>query len=137
MLLPLFALTLLLLMVSLVGNVRFLFFGRASGRNSSTTGAAFSAENSYLSMSPTTVRPNGVERIRLTINILSNEGTGVLGKKVVISKPIDVIQESIQDTTDTYGKAVIDFKSEKSGEYYIEAFVDGAKAGEGVKISFK
>ena len=132
---PLFILTLLLLLGSLVGNARFLFSGRASERGS--TGLSFSVENYYLSISPTEANPTGNDRIRLTLYLLSSEGRGVPAKTVAINKPIELTIEAVQPQTDINGRAVFDFMASKAGEYYIEATVDGKKVGEGIKLNYR
>lgn len=129
---PLFVvLTLLLLLLSLFANVRFLLSGRASGRTTT-----FSSENSYLAISPLEARANAKERIRLTIFVINDLGVGVPGKEIVLSKSPTLLSEQVQKLTDSYGRAVFDLFTGLSGEYFIEATIDNVKVGSGVKVRF-
>ncbi len=95
------------------------FIGRAS-----VTPSSFSADNSYLFISPLQAKAGNEEKIRLTVFILNNQGLGVLGKKVVLQSDPSLKIEKIQETTNEYGKAVFDVASTKAGEYYLEVMVE-------------
>lgn len=124
---------LLVLLLSLSVNVRFLFQSRASGVGSITS---FSVDNSYIFLSPLEARANAKERIRVTVFLLNNEGKGVLGKRVTISTSKDLTVEAVQENTDLYGRAVFDTLTAHTGEYFLEALVDGNKVTDGVRLKF-
>jgi len=110
--------------------VRF-FKSRAS-----VSQASFSVDNSYLFVSPLRAKANGQERIRLTVFILNNQGLGVMGKEVFLSRDSSLSINIIQGQTDNFGKAVFDVTSTKSGEYYLEVSVDGQKLPQKARLSF-
>ena len=110
--------------------VRF-FKSRAS-----VSQASFSVDNSYLFVSPLRAKANGQERIRLTVFILNNQGLGVMGKEVFLSRDSSLSINIIQGQTDNFGKAVFDITSTKPGEYYLEVSVDGQKLPQKAHLSF-
>lgn len=126
------SLMLLLLILSLAVNVRFIFFSRASG----ALQKEFSIENSYLFISPLEAKANKLERIRLTVFVLTNEGKGLFGKAVELNKSAEIAVEQVQSQTDVYGRAQFDLLSEKAGAYSVEALVDGIKVGESINVIF-
>lgn len=107
------------------------FIGRASVSQTS-----FSVDNSYLFTTPLRAKANGKEKIRITIFLLNNQGMGALGKKIVINQDANLLIDSIQSTTDQYGKAFFDVASNKSGEYFIEVSVDGESLSQKAHLSF-
>lgn len=98
--------------------------------------ATFSVDNSYLFVSPLRAKANGKEKIRLTIFVLNNQGLGVLGKEVFLSRDSSLSINIIQGQTDNFGKAVFDITSTKPGEYYLEVSVDGQKLPQKAHLSF-
>lgn len=107
------------------------FTSRASIKNSD-----FSKENSYLFITPLKVRANGQEKIRLTVFVLNNQGLGVVGKKVYLERNEALYIDEIQALTDNYGKAYFDISSTKSGEYYLNVFVDNVNLNQKAHLSF-
>ena len=102
----------------------------------SVSQASFSVDNSYFFVSPLRAKANGQEKIRLTIFVLNNQGLGVLGKEVFLSRDPSLSINIIQGQTDNFGKAVFDVTSTKSGEYYLEVSVDGQKLPQKARLSF-
>lgn len=95
------------------------FVGRASVFQQS-----FSVDNSYLFVTPLRAKANNIEKIRVTVFVLNNQGLGVFGKKVSLGTNENLNIEEIQALTDNYGKAVFDISSIRSGEYYLEVKVE-------------
>lgn len=124
-------LLILLLLLSLFANIRLILFSRASGG-----GADYSVENSYLFASPIEAQANNVDKIRITVFVLSSQGRGVANKQVLLNKAPELVIEQINSLTDNYGRAVFDLITNQAGEYMIEANVDNHKLGEGIKIIF-
>jgi len=98
--------------------------------------ASFSVENSYLFVSPLRAKANGQEKIRITVFVLNNQGLGVLGKEVFLSRDPSLSVDIIQGQTDNFGKAVFDVISTRPGEYYLEVSVDGQKLPQKAHLSF-
>ena len=126
---------LLLIIVSFISvfglyEVKFMT-GRASVSQSS-----FSIDNSYIFNTPSQARANGQEKIRLTVFILSNQGLGVLGKKIFVGTDPSLNIETIQGLTDNYGKAYFDISSTKSGEYFLEIKADDAALNQKAHLVF-
>lgn len=86
--------------------------------------ASFSIDNSYIFSTPSQARANGQEKVRLTVFVLNNQGLGVLGKKVLIESNSSLIVDTIQGSTDNYGKAYFDISATKPAQYYLEIKVD-------------
>jgi hypothetical protein len=116
------------------------FFGLYEVRffksRASVSQASFSVDNSYLFVSPLRAKANGQEKIRITVFVLNNQGLGVLGKEVFLSRDPSLSVDIIQGQTDSFGKAVFDVTSTKPGEYYLEVFVDGQKLPQKAHLSF-
>jgi len=102
----------------------------------SVSKASFSIENSYIFISPLRAKANAQEKIRLTVFVLNNQGLGVLGKEVFLSRDGSLLVDIIQGQTDSFGKAVFDITSQKAGEYYLEVLVDGKKLPQKARLSF-
>jgi hypothetical protein len=116
------------------------FFGLYEVRffksRASVSQASFSVDNSYLFVSPLRAKANGQEKIRITVFVLNNQGLGVLGKEVFLSRDPSLSVDIIQGQTDSFGKAVFDVTSTKPGEYYLEVSVDGQKLPQKAHLSF-
>lgn len=107
------------------------FIGRAS-----VTQTQFSINNSYLFLTPLRAKANGLEKIRITIFLLNDQGLGVLGKKVKLSQSPNIKQESIQEFTDEYGKSFFDVSSNVAGEYFLDVEVDSVVLPQKARLSF-
>ena len=116
------------------------FFGLYEVRflksRASVSQASFSVDNSYLFVSPLRAKANGQEKIRITVFVLNNQGLGVLGKEVFLSRDPSLSVDIIQGQTDSFGKAVFDITSTKPGEYYLEVSIDGQKLPQKAHLSF-
>jgi hypothetical protein len=116
------------------------FFGLYEVRffksRASVSQASFSVDNSYLFVSPLRAKANGQEKIRITVFVLNNQGLGVLGKEVFLSRDPSLSIDIIQGQTDNFGKAVFDVTSQKPGEYYLEVSVDNKKLPQKAHLSF-
>lgn len=107
------------------------FIGRAS-----VSQASFSVNNSYIFLTPLRAKANNQERIRLTIFVLNNQGLGVLGKTVNVGQDQNLTIEGIQPRTDSYGKAIFDVLSNKTGEYYLQVRVEDTVLPQKAHLSF-
>jgi len=107
------------------------FVGRASGVRTS-----FSIDNSYLFVSPLRAKADGQEKVRITVFVLNNQGLGVPGRKVFVSRDANLIIETPQSLTDDLGKAFFDVAASKSGEYYLQVTVDDASLKQKAHLSF-
>lgn len=111
-------------------------------KQTTTTGKASgsgepSLENSYLFASPLYASSGGVEKIRVTVFVLDAQGSGVSGRTVVLGQNSNLTVQALQNTTDSYGKAVFDTSSAVPGEYVIEAAVDQKTLNQNLRISFR
>ena len=107
------------------------FIGRAS-----TVQQDFSPDNSYVFITPLRATANGQEQIRATVFILNSQGLGVPGRIIGLSNAPNLTIQTIQGTTDNYGKAVFDISSKQRGEYYLEVTVGDKKLPQQVHLSF-
>lgn len=107
------------------------YIGRASLSRQS-----FSIDNSYVFITPLRAKANGIEKIRINVFILNNQGLGVMGKNVFLGVDQKINLEVIQGVTDDYGRAVFDVSSTTPGEYYLEVKVDGKILPQKAHLSF-
>jgi hypothetical protein len=127
----------LILLVFLLSGAIFLLFQTGFfGVKASITPTAFSPENSYIFATPLRAQANGVERVRVTVFVLSSQGLGVVGRKVDLGENANLLIEAVNDTTDNYGKALFDVSTRMSGEYPINVRVDGTVLPQHIQISF-
>jgi hypothetical protein len=122
----------LLLLLSAFANVRLLLSSQASSRD-----LHFSQTNSYLFISPLEAKADKKEKIRLSVFVLNDQGLGVPAKKVVLNHAPELLIDEVQNQTDNYGRAIFDLSTSFPGEYFLEATVDSARVGEGMKTIFK
>jgi len=132
-------LALLLLLFSLGGLVmvisqRTSLFGRAY--TPGNAGGLVSLENSYLFASPLSARPDGQEKIRITVFLLDSSGRGVAGQTVFLGQNERLTISPVQSTTDELGRAIFDISSQTAGEYLIEAQAGNEILPQRVKITF-
>ena len=98
--------------------------------------ASFSIDNSYIFSTPSQARANGQEKIRLTVFVLNNQGLGVLGKKVFIETDSSLTIDTIQGSTDNYGKAYFDISATKPAQYYLEIKIDDKALNQKAHLEF-
>ncbi len=133
--------TLLILSIALLSLIAFtMFFWFQEVKffkiKADVSQATFSADNSYVFVSPLKAQANGQERIRLTVFILNNQGIGVLGKKVEVKEDPSLMVELIQNITDQFGKAIFDISSAKAGEYFLDVKADGTNLKQQAHMTF-
>jgi len=105
--------------------------GRASVASQS-----FSVANSYMFVSPLQAKADGVEKIRVTVFVLNDQGLGVAGKRVVLTHEAVLKLNSYEVITDSFGKAVFDISSAGVGEFYLPVDVDGKILPQKAHLSF-
>jgi hypothetical protein len=127
---------LILLLILLSGAIFLLFQTGFFGVKASVAQTSFSAENSYIFATPLRAQANGVERVRVTVFVLNSQGLGVAGRTVDLAQNPNLLIEAVNATTDTYGKALFDVSTRRSGEYPISVKVDGTLLPQHIQISF-
>jgi len=127
--------TLILLFLFLFGGF-FWFYEVRYAATKADVKRSFSKENSYIFISPLRARANGQEKIRLSIFVLDNRGLGVPGKRVNLGIDPNLQVETVQETSDNFGKAVFDVAATKAGEYFIEVTIDSQKLTKKAHLSF-
>jgi hypothetical protein len=133
-----FLLSAILFFLVVITFALFFFFyeTRYFGSRASMTIVDISAENSYVFMNPLKAQANGTDKIRVTVFVLNGQGLGVPNKKVVIGVDPRLVVNSVQDTTDTTGKAIFEFSSTTVGEYYLDVGIDEIKLPQKAQLSF-
>ena len=124
------------LILLIFGSIFFIYQGKYLVGRASVSRQSFSVENSYMFVSPLRAKANNTERIRVTVFILNDQGLGVPGKPVEISRNPGIAIEVSQGLTDDYGKAVFDVTSANPGEYYLEVTVEGRLLPQRAHLSF-
>jgi len=87
-------------------------------------------------MNPLRAQANGKDKIRVTVMVLNGSGLGVMGKKPVIVVDPRLVVDRVQDATDSLGKAIYEFSSTITGEYYMEVKIDEITLLQKIKLSF-
>ena len=106
--------------------------GRASVVNNS-----FDPENSYVISTPASVKVADKAKIRVTVVILSPQGLGVAGKVVTLSNPESQLNIDVTGAnTNTLGSAYFDVSSKVTGDFYLEATVNGTKLPQKAHLLF-
>jgi len=84
-----------------------------------------SLENSYLFASPLTARAGGEEKITVSAFVLSDQGLGIPGEKVVLYAAPGLQASVVRDETDSRGLAVFEISSLTPGQFNLWAEVSG------------
>lgn len=114
----------------------FLYEARFFGSRASVARVDISADNSYVFSNPLKALADGKEKIRVSVFVLNSQGLGVFGKKVSLTPNAQVVVDPVQPTTDSTGKAMFDYTSTVSGEYYLDVSVDEITLPQKVRLSF-
>lgn len=129
-------LSILLLLLILASSFFWLYEARTYVGRASILKNVVSLENSYVFISPLKAKADGQEKIRLTVFVLNDQGLGVAGKKVTVSQAEGLTIETIQGLTDSFGKAVYDITARKTGEFFLNVFIEGNKLNQQSQLSF-
>lgn len=95
-----------------------------------------SVDNSYVFVTPIRARANSLEKIRITVFALNNQGLGVLGKRVSLANTGSLTVDLVQNISDDLGKSIFDISTSQAGEYYLEVQVDGQTLPQKAHLSF-
>lgn len=107
------------------------FFSQAG-----SSAEAYSLDNSLLYASPMTARADGQEKIKVSVFLLSGEGKGVAGKKIILTSQPTLQISEIQTETDSKGQAVFEVFTASAGRYIIQASIEGNVFPQSVTVSF-
>ncbi len=125
------------LLVLLLFSVLFWFYeARYLVGRASVTVQSFSVDNSYMFVTPLQARADGVENIRVTVFVLSDQGLGVAGKNVVIETNPSLEIDLEQNVTDSFGRASFDIAATQPGDYYQAVVVDGQTLPQKAHLTF-
>ena len=133
-----FLLSAILFFLVLITFSLFFFFYETQffGSRASMTIVDVSADNSYVFMNPLRAQANGKDKIRVTLMMLNGSGLGVMGKKPSISSDPKLVIDKVQDTTDSFGKAIFEYSTTAAGEYYLEVKIDDTTLPQKARLSF-
>ena len=109
---------------------RIVFFGRA------TTPGQLSLENSYLFASPLVAKAGSLEKITVSIFILSDQGLGITGKQVSLYSAPQLEATIIKGETDSRGLAVFEVTSSVPGQFNLWATVAEGQVQQTVMVTF-
>lgn len=129
-------LVLIVLIFALISGFFWLYEAKYLVGRASVSSASFSVSNSYLFVTPLRAKANGIEKIRLTVFLLNDQGLGVMGKKVIVSPDSRLKIDELQPITDQNGKAFFDIASNYPGEYFLEIKVDNRFLSQQARLSF-
>ena len=93
-------------------------------------------ENSYLFASPLQAKADNQEKIRVTVFILNGKGVGINNQTISLKASPYIKIESIQSSTDSYGKAVFDLSSATTGQFTITAQSMNQDLPQKLKVTF-
>lgn len=114
---------LIILLLALVLAV-FLVRERAKFPGEAAIPGVLSLENSYLFASPLVAKIGG-EKISVFAFVLSDQGLGIPGKKVVLYSAPSLTASVVRDETDSRGLAVFEVTSFSSGQFRVWASLPG------------
>lgn len=126
----------LLLLFSLIIAV-FLVRSRVVFVPRAVTPGNLSLENSYLFASPLVARADGVEKITVSVFILSDQGLGVMGKTVSLYSAPQLEARIVRGETDNRGLALFEVSSTVPGQYRLWATVSEGQVEQTVTITFE
>jgi len=109
-----------------------IFKSRASNTNSHLP----VKENSYLFASPIQAKADGQEKIRITVFLLDSNGLGVSQQAVTLKFPSTLLLETLQSTTDDFGKATFNLSSTTPGKFEISASTPNFALSQKINLLF-
>jgi hypothetical protein len=115
----------------------YIFNRRSTVTDKGDNSVNISLDNSYLFASPLIAQADGIEKIRVTIFVLNDQGSGVPDRAVTIGQYPDLSVEVVQSVTDAFGKAVFDLSSTKSFVYDLEVQVDRQSLPQQLKLTYR
>ncbi|MFZ5366527.1 MAG: Ig-like domain-containing protein [Patescibacteria group bacterium] len=120
-------LTIIILVLLIFGLIIVVYLVRQQTKlpGRATTPGVLSLENSYLFASPLVARVGGGEKITISAFVLSDQGLGIPGEKVVLYSAPALQALTIRDETDSRGLAVFEITSQTSGSFTLWATVAG------------
>ncbi len=133
---PILLIMIILVVLALLGGLFFVYETRFLVGRANIITSQLSVENSYLFVSPLQAKVGGQEKIRVTVFLLSGQGLGLAGKQVDLGLDPDLKVETVQASSDNYGKTVFDVSSTKPGEYYLTVKADGQTLPQKAHLSF-
>lgn len=120
-------LTIIILLILILGLILVVYLVRQQTQlpGRATTPGVLSLENSYLFASPLVAKAGGGEKITISAFVLSDQGLGIPGEKVVLYSAPALQASVIRDETDSRGLAVFEITSLTSGQFSLWAQVSG------------
>ncbi len=129
-LLFLFLLFLSLIFAVYLVRSRVVFMPRASEPGQ------LSLENSYLFASPLVAKANSLEKITVSIFILSDQGLGIAGKKVSLFSSPQLQATTVKGETDSRGLTLFEVTSSVPGQFNLWATVPEGQVQQAVTVNF-
>lgn len=120
-------LTIIILLLLIFGLIIVVYLVRQQTKlpGRATTPGVLSLENSYLFASPLVARVGGGEKITISAFVLSDQGLGIPGEKVVLYSAPSLQATTIRGETDSRGLAVFEITSLAPGQFSLWAVVSG------------
>lgn len=95
-----------------------------------------SLENSYLFASPLVAKANSLEKITVSIFILSDQGLGIAGKKVSLFSSPQLQATTVKGETDSRGLTLFEVTSSVPGQFNLWATVPEGQVQQAVTVNF-
>ena len=95
-----------------------------------------SLENSYLFASPLVAKANSLEKITVSIFILSDQGLGIAGKQVSLFSSPQLQAVTVKGETDSRGLALFEVTSTVPGQFNLWATVPEGQVQQTVTVTF-
>ena len=122
----------------LVAGAMFLNHQQIIFKGQASRAQTYSLANSYIFGSPLTAAANGKEKIKISVFLLNQRGMGVEKKQISLkTTPTGLNIEASQNTTDKTGQAIFYLSSKSSGQFQIQAQVDGQTLPQTVTVNFR
>lgn len=120
-------LTIVILILLILGLILVVYLVRQKTQlpGRATAPGILSLENSYLFASPLVARAGSEEKITISAFVLSDQGLGIPGEKVVLYSAPALQASVIRDETDSRGLAVFEITSQTPSQFSLWAVVSG------------
>ena len=121
----------------LISGAVFLIRSQTFLQGSASRATTYSLANSYIFGSPLTAKADNLEKIKISVFLLNNQGLGVEGKIVELNTDLGVNVENSQTQTDNTGQAIFYLTSSSIGRYQITAKTEGQSLPQTTTVNFR
>ena len=128
----------IVMILLLIAGAMFLSRQQIIFKGQASPGKTYSLQNSYIFGSPLTAAANGQEKIKVSVFLLNQQGSGIENKQINLrATPTGLDIETAQDTTDKTGQAIFYVSAKSPGRFQVSAQIDGQTLPQTVTVNFR